>query len=147
MQARAAARIIMKGVTMLVLSGGGLAQEAPKEAPKVQVSFEQLRLGRTFTLTMVPRVREGFKLNLDGPWQLTFSNCQGIQLAETKVKKERFASPSGQVVLKGVFKKTQKKKNINENSCEYVLEAFSCTELKQQCFREQLQGRVVVKSS
>jgi hypothetical protein len=143
--AKRSAAVLASGLLIGGLGIGGrvlrAAEKQKREEPRVQVRVEQVLTGSEgLSFTLVPEVREGLKLNLDAPWQLTLGECTGIVVAEKVYKKKSFDPETGKISVRGTRsggeKKSGKKNEKSAHFCAFTLVAFTCTRDQKQCFRE-----------
>ncbi len=79
----------------------------------------------------------GMKLNYEGPWALSLSDVDGIELPKNSFKLSDFTQEPKEASVNFNTKKLKEQGKLN-----YRLTAFSCTEDKTKCFRDVHKGNL-----
>lgn len=153
-------RILFLVVFFLTLNGGLLASNKGGKAKAiVSVLTQNDKQGTSRNLSFKVKASEGYKLTFDSaPWQLSIKLPEGVVVYEWDSSKRAFSKDSVGQNKSGnfVFKKVdpslpgftlsfETPKKISNYKSSYKLTAFTCTQSKEQCFREIVEGSVLIK--
>ena len=84
----------------------------------------------------------GIKVTTEGPWQLTLTKIEGLELS---VKEEKVVYPMSKFNAKIPGFSVQTQAKHDRISFDYRLKSFVCTEDKSRCYPEIHQGRYEAK--
>ncbi len=93
--------------------------------------------GKNLAIQFLVKPDAGMHLTKEGPWSLTLSNIQGLNLA---TKAGTYVSKDFDEKLPGFAITPELDPKVSEAKADYVIKAFVCSEDKKHCFPQQHKG-------